>query len=194
MIKWLSCTVVIVGLLCGQIFAEEDILTKPIDYFGDKEKAAAAEARKAKDREGKSLDLENKLNKISKEVTMLNANMLMAIQLLTEQLEILKDIKGQNKVSKLSTEDILNYLSLTGLLQSTSYSHKTSDEIMSYICGYQTASHLNKHPDSNKKAAIWYFMDKWVAPGYIQHFFQKEWASGYRDGERGLHLKPDGSI
>ena len=190
MIKLLSCVVVIVGFLCGQVLAEEkSIFDTPIDFFGDKEKAAAAETRKAKECEVESLSPANKLNKISEEITILNKNMMTVIHLLTEQLDILKELKAQNKTAKISTEDILNYLSLTGLLQSTSYSHKTADEILSYICGHQTASHLNQHPDSNKKAAIWYFMDKWVSLGYIQHFSQKEWASGYQDGERGLPRK-----
>ena len=81
MVRWLSCAAVIVGLLCGRIFAE-DILMKPIDYFGDKK--AAREA--AKLQEKKSIDIT--MQSLALEMQKLNL-------LMIEQKKTMDDIKKE---------------------------------------------------------------------------------------------------
>lgn len=81
MIKWLSSTIVIIGLLCGQIFAE-DILKTPIDYFGDKK--AAREAAKLQEKKPIDITMQSLVLQMQK------LNLLMI-----EQKKTMEDIKKE---------------------------------------------------------------------------------------------------
>lgn len=114
MFKWLSCLVVIVGLLCGQVFAGENIYgTTPIDYFGkNKEKTKPALKDKKTDTENlnpsellkkelATLESINKtLTQIAQQQMSIQASLCELRNVMSVQIELLKNISDSLSVPK----------------------------------------------------------------------------------------------